>query len=1840
MKSKGIKKLISAALSASLVLGTFGGGLVASAAPAPTTANYGQFQVKLTADPVTDEWPDDDSVDPDVPDGFGYADSAGRIWTDKSVTAQSDGTFGVKLSALAQEYMTATTTGTSVGSSGGNPNAPAADVTFILDMSTSMGNGSTKGSGGYDILQSNGTDYYYRIQAMSYAADNAIKTIMDANPNNRVAVYSFGGAATADHLATIMDLGHYEAGTVSTQSPGGYLTYVNSTTIKHTANLKKGSTTYSGEFKTGGGTPTQDGIMYGISSTIDKLASLKTTDTAPKRQPYVFILSDGAAIHAKTSWYTSPSGYSFEDNYPAALPDALDITKYKQPSGEDKTGKYIPATASTSLASTGSADIAALTVLTAAYMKDLLGDKYTAYNNGETTTAKVYTVGLGSNAAINGPSGTSSVFAWAGLDPANVYANRTDNTYFKGSADTTGPAVATYNKVQTYAASGPSVNYKNAFVYSDAYTHALTFDVAKGAFDGMASDVEASTTILPLLNIPESTGLGDSESADMDSAIAIVDEIGEGFEVNMSTLKIGDSVAAVDTTTTASLDDGTAYQFAGYGSKVVIKTTDDDVTTLTWYIDSDDMQPHIYRFTNRTSPVTGQYTAPTNGAFTLNYKVKPELLSPNQVVETTYYLNSGNTDGARTAAYFKPPTDSPYYLNFTDTQTLPKTDGITGTATYVSEESLAGDRVTMMLGNNGRLDLEMGIVKTGPATVKTGGNIEYKVTIYNYTNTDKTGLTVNSDGDTPKTGVVVLAGDSTELTFNKTAPSTLPTPPTITSDQAEISGIGLKSNTVETEVTDVITHRVTTHVIGDVGGSASGGGDHIIDKDSVTLTATPDDGYVFVGWYSTNAGTGTPVSEDTTYTITSVEVDGDFYAKFNAVPVAVNDNYLVMKGETLSVPAPGILSNDTDADSVDTLTAVDVSPISDSTKGTLNVNTADGSFTFEALTPGYATFTYKADDGISQSNTATVTITITTPSVVGSVYDRDNNVPVFGATVVLSDSGGDEIATTTTDEDGNYVFADVPAGNYKLKVTGHGFSPAHRDIVVSTATGDENGVVTENFKLVGFEVTLTAVPSIILGNGTDASDFTAVVIDKDGNKQVGVEVVFEVPNIDYGHFANGTNTITAVTDADGSATVTFTSEAFGGATQTVPLTATVNDSARDLYAEDTIHITFNPGAIVGIVTDQEGNPVNGAKVEVSKVFGGGGTFNASIITGSDGRYTIGIPKGDESYDVLITKPVKIGGVDTLITFTQIVTVSGSIGSKTFEANKTASGIVLIGKPSGSSALDGTTGGGYAIELTDSTGNHTYTGSIDVNGVFNIDDVPSGNYTADIIYNISLPGGGTAPVVIGHADITINSSGQISISEVLIDPYGTITDSVTGNPISGVTVVLHYSDGTKVILPPVLGFPPADNDNPQTSDTTGQYAFMVFPHTDYYITATKRGYYEDFDSRTVDVLNPLIHVGTDIVRYDFSMKPLSDDGDGGSSTTTVPTKPVTEPTKPAQSVDLATAILVDKMKAEEGDTVTFTVIYANKTASDADGVYVKVNIPPGMSVVDANGGVVTGNEIKWSLGKLAGDTRGKLTYKLKVNDMSKGEDFAVVTAEVGSDNKLTLINPQDDSSLIKVLGYSNRYEHKHERYIIGYPDGTVKPENSITRAEVAAIFARTLKLQGEVRHVKMFSDVDTGYWGAEYIETVAARGIFKGYADNTFGPDKPITRAELAAAIARYLGVAQEMQSKDILRISPLTDISGNWAEQSLDELYRFGIVSGYGDGSFHPNNTITRAEAFKMINGMLYRGPLNGAEPSYPDNLIDRWSFGQVEEATRSHISKFNADGSETMIEFIPEPLW
>ena len=191
---------------------------------------------------------------------------------------------------------------------------------------------------------------------------------------------------------------------------------------------------------------------------------------------------------------------------------------------------------------------------------------------------------------------------------------------------------------------------------------------------------------------------------------------------------------------------------------------------------------------------------------------------------------------------------------------------------------------------------------------------------------------------------------------------------------------------------------------------------------------------------------------------------------------------------------------------------------------------------------------------------------------------------------------------------------------------------------------------------------------------------------------------------------------------------------------------------------------------------------------------------------------------------------------------------------------------------------------------------------------------------------------------------------------------------------------------------------------------------------------------------------------------------------------------------------------------------------------------------------------------------------------------------------------------------------------HYAYIQGYSDGTVRPNANITRAQVATIFFRLL--DEDVRDDSLttyntFPDVDEDYWANTAISTMASLGVINGRNSGLFDPDAYITRAEFAAICARF-------DDSGVDGITTFTDTVGHWAEDEISRSAALGWIQGYSDGTFRPNQYITRAQAVTMINRVLCRLPedtddlLSGMN-TWTDCHEDDWFYLAIQEATNSH---------------------
>ena len=213
---------------------------------------------------------------------------------------------------------------------------------------------------------------------------------------------------------------------------------------------------------------------------------------------------------------------------------------------------------------------------------------------------------------------------------------------------------------------------------------------------------------------------------------------------------------------------------------------------------------------------------------------------------------------------------------------------------------------------------------------------------------------------------------------------------------------------------------------------------------------------------------------------------------------------------------------------------------------------------------------------------------------------------------------------------------------------------------------------------------------------------------------------------------------------------------------------------------------------------------------------------------------------------------------------------------------------------------------------------------------------------------------------------------------------------------------------------------------------------------------------------------------------------------------------------------------------------------------------------------------------------------------------------------------------------------------HYAYIVGYPNGNVEPNGNITRAEVATIFFRLLTEKVRTANSTQsnsLSDVTRGQWFNHAVSTLSSMGIVKGHNDGTFAPNAPITRAEFAAIAARF-------DDKNTDTSSKFTDIASHWAKNEIGIAANKGWINGYPDGTFRPNQYITRAEAMTLVNRVLNRLPENSSDLldsmiKWPDNSdASQWFYLAVQEATNSHYYKTKENKFEKWTELRETRDW
>lgn len=210
---------------------------------------------------------------------------------------------------------------------------------------------------------------------------------------------------------------------------------------------------------------------------------------------------------------------------------------------------------------------------------------------------------------------------------------------------------------------------------------------------------------------------------------------------------------------------------------------------------------------------------------------------------------------------------------------------------------------------------------------------------------------------------------------------------------------------------------------------------------------------------------------------------------------------------------------------------------------------------------------------------------------------------------------------------------------------------------------------------------------------------------------------------------------------------------------------------------------------------------------------------------------------------------------------------------------------------------------------------------------------------------------------------------------------------------------------------------------------------------------------------------------------------------------------------------------------------------------------------------------------------------------------------------------------------------------HFAYVQGYPNGTVKPAGNITRAETAAILFRLMDDASRKTYYSTksgFRDVASGSWYNTYVATLNNAGVITDSSNGYFRPNEAITRAELAAMLAKF--------SETTGAANYFNDVSVKyWAANAIAICAKLGWINGYPDGTFRPDKNVTRAELMAMINRATGRAPKSAdaflpGMKTWSDNTADKWYYLDVQEATNSH--SYTVKGSETWTALTSDPNW
>ena len=716
-----------------------------------------------------------------------------------------------------------------------------------------------------------------------------------------------------------------------------------------------------------------------------------------------------------------------------------------------------------------------------------------------------------------------------------------------------------------------------------------------------------------------------------------------------------------------------------------------------------------------------------------------------------------------------------------------------------------------------------------------------------------------------------------------------------------------------------------------------------------------------------------------------------------------------------------------------------------------------------------------------------------------------------------------------------------------------------------------------------------------------------------------------------------------------------------------------------------------------ITVTNTGN-VDLTNVEIMDTFDGSGTLDTSNlpegVTYEDGKFTIATLAKEAEETITVTYVAQEADVDETITNSATSALDSNKEDDTAETTvteadnpaisitKTASvkGLELkegdtvdVGdtitytlqvKNTGNTSFDTVTvtdtmwTSGKVTQITQKIGDTEYLTNLPENGIWTI--VP--RVTDDPTFDPGETWTCTYTYTVQDGDTTIENTATVSTTDGGPDGSDTITIPVTGYDLSIEKVLTSvngepYQEGSKVRPGDVLTYTINVTNNNEETVTSFTVSDNLWQENQVE-TITIGAATADVTGGSYLFQGTLYQGDTWTCTYDYTVPEdvasvsntavidLPGDNDPGDNVT-VEVEPDAPGLKVEKSLSQVNGGDYTGGKVSVGDKLTYTIQVTNTGNTTLSGVTVEDSLwnyedaiqVDGELAYVADGGTYT---IKY---EIAPDDMVTITYTYIVLRSDAGDTLtntATVTTDGGTTGEDTTETPVKPVTPIRPPVDPDKPElntEDHYAYIVGYPDGNVKPEGNITRAEVATIFFRLLTDESRNEfwsQTNDYTDVPADAWYNNAVSTLSNAGIIDGYEDGTFKPDGNITRAEFATIAVRFFEATYD--GEDLF-----SDIAGHWAQDYINEAANAGIVDGYPDGTFRPQQYITRAEAMTMVNRTIDRHPdadhLLDDMIVWPDNPETAWYYEQVQEATNSHEYTMNTDDEQNPYEIWTELL-